>query len=55
MAKSKKAGSSLSEAGRTLGSKGGKKGGPARAAALSSSKRSAIAKMGGKAKSRKQT
>ena len=35
-----------------LGSRGGKKGGPARAAALSSKRRSEIASMGGYARSR---
>ena len=45
---------SLSEAAKTLGSAGGKKGGPARAKALSSSRRSAIARQGAKAKHSKK-
>ena len=40
---------SLSDAARRLGAKGGKKGGPARAAKLSAGERSAIAAKGGKA------
>lgn len=39
-----------SSAAKTLGSKGGKKGGPARASKLTSQQRSAIASKGGKAK-----
>lgn len=42
----------LSEAAKTLGSAGGKKGGPARAAKLSASDRKKIAAKGGKARSR---
>jgi hypothetical protein len=45
---------SLSEAAKTLGSAGGKKGGPARAKTLSSSRRSAIARQGAKAKHSKK-
>jgi hypothetical protein len=41
---------SSSNAAKQLGSRGGKKGGPARAKALTSSQRSAIASKGGKAK-----
>jgi len=55
---SKKSGSTkksgnLSGAGRTLGKKGGKTGGPARAKSLSSKERSAIASKGGKARQAK--
>jgi len=46
MAKSK----STSNAAKQLGSRGGKKGGPARAKKLSSQERSQIASKGGKAK-----
>jgi hypothetical protein len=54
MKKEKKAKGSLSEAAKVLGSAGGKKGGPARAKALSSTRRSTIARMGAKAKHNKQ-
>lgn len=50
MAKSK----GLTQAAKTLGSKGGKRGGPARAKTLTSQQRSAIASKGGKAKSAKK-
>lgn len=43
----------LSQAAKTLGAKGGLKGGPARARVLSKSERSAIASKGGKAKAKK--
>ena len=42
--------SSLAAAARILGAKGGKRGGPARAKALTAGERSAIASKGGKAK-----
>lgn len=42
----------LTSAAKTLGAAGGKKGGPARARKLTSAERSAIAKLGGKAKNR---
>ncbi len=42
-----------SNAAQQLGSRGGKRGGPARAKALSSTQRSAIASKGGKAKASK--
>ena len=48
----KKQGGSLSNAAATLGKKGGKFGGPARARALTPSERSAIARLGGKARQR---
>lgn len=41
--------SSLTEAARTLGARGGKKGGPARARALTQAQRTEIARKGGKA------
>lgn len=41
--------SSLTEAARTLGSAGGKKGGPARARVLTKAQRTEIARKGGKA------
>ena len=44
----------LTQAAKTLGSAGGKKGGPARAASLSKSRRTAIAKQGGKARQAKK-
>jgi hypothetical protein len=47
--KKKKQGS-LSEAAKRLGSVGGKKGGPARARALTATQRTKIARMGGRAK-----
>jgi len=43
----------LTKAAKTLGSAGGKKGGPARASALSKAERVAIAKQGGKARQAK--
>lgn len=49
MAKSK----ASSNAAKQLGSRGGKKGGPARAKTLSSQERSKIASQGGKAKAAK--
>ncbi len=49
----KKATSSLSQAAKTLGKKGGKSGGPARARALTAGQRSAIARKGGKAAHKK--
>ncbi len=49
----KKKGGSLSQAAATLGKKGGKFGGAARAKKLTKSELSAIAKMGGDAKARK--
>jgi hypothetical protein len=54
MAKDKKVKGSLSEAAKTLGSAGGKKGGPARAKALSASQRSAIARKGAMATNKKK-
>lgn len=54
MKKEKKVKGSLSQAAKTLGSAGGAKGGPARARALSSGRRSAIARMGAAAKHRKK-
>jgi hypothetical protein len=47
--------SALARAAKILGEKGGKKGGPARAAALTKAQRSDIARMGGKAKAKKQS
>ena len=47
------AGGSLSAAAATLGSKGGKHGGPARAKVLTASERKYIASLGGKAKKAK--
>jgi hypothetical protein len=52
MAKGKSKGK-LTQAAKTLGSAGGKRGGPARAAVLSKAQRSAIAKQGGKARHKK--
>lgn len=43
----------LSEAARVLGTKGGKRGGPARAEKLPSQRRSAIAREGGEARAAK--
>lgn len=43
-----------SRAARILGAKGGKKGGPARAKVLTQSQRTAIARMGGKARRAQQ-
>lgn len=51
--KGKHSDSSLSESARRLGEVGGRKGGPARAKALSAEERSAIAREGGKAKAAK--
>lgn len=48
-----KKGGKLTKAAKTLGAAGGKRGGPARAAKLSKSQRSAIARQGAKAKHRK--
>ena len=45
----------LTAAAKVLGAAGGKKGGPARARALSSGERKAIAAKGGKASARKRT
>ncbi len=50
----KKNTSSLTEAARILGKRGGKTGGPARAAALTQGERKAIAKKGGQAKAAKK-
>lgn len=50
----RKKGGALSAAAATLGAKGGKFGGPARAKALTPSERKAIASKGGKAKARKE-
>ena len=46
----KNSGKGLTNAAKQLGSKGGQKGGPARAKVLSSSQRSEIARKGGQAK-----
>jgi hypothetical protein len=46
----KKSTSSLTAAAKALGSRGGKKGGPARAASLTQAQRTEIARKGGKAK-----
>jgi hypothetical protein len=45
----------LANAARILGAKGGKKGGPARAKALTAKQREAIARKGGEAKARKHS
>jgi len=50
----KKSQSSVTQAAKTLGHRGGIKGGPARTAALSASRRKAIAAQGGKAKAAKK-
>jgi hypothetical protein len=47
-----KTGSKLTQAARTLGSVGGKKGGPARASALTPNQRKAIARKGAIAKNK---
>jgi hypothetical protein len=49
-AKKPQAAITLEAAATKLGSEGGKRGGPARAKALTPARRSAIAKMGGKAR-----
>ncbi len=46
--------SSLSSAASAMGKKGGKEGGPARAKVLTPAQRTAIAKMGGKARQRRK-
>ena len=48
------AGGKVHQADIVLGSRGGKKGGPARAKALSPAKRTAIAKQGGKARQKQK-
>ena len=48
----KKKGGGLTAAAKTLGSKGGKEGGPARAKALTAAERIAIAREGGRARQR---
>lgn len=50
----KKSSGSLTEAAKTLGKAGGKKGGPARAKALSASRRASIARMGANAANKKK-
>ncbi len=47
-------GGKVHQAAVVLGSRGGKKGGPARAKALSPAKRTAIAKQGGKARQKQK-
>jgi hypothetical protein len=54
MAKDKKKTSSVTAAAKTLGARGGKVGGPARARALTAGKRSQIASLGGKAAKKKK-
>lgn len=51
----KKGGGALTAAARTLGARGGKKGGPARARALNRKQRHDIAQKGGLAKARKKS
>jgi hypothetical protein len=53
--KDKDAGTSLHRAAVKLGTRGGLRGGPARAEKLSGPRRTAIAKMGGKAKAKKSS
>lgn len=50
----KKKVSSLAQAARLMGQKGGRTGGPARARALSADERSAIARKGAKVRNRKK-